>query len=236
MVYEASNLDGALSFLRSATSDHMDLIILDAALCNTRADAIEAVRREGGPARVVVIGHDISAIDDRLLAADGVLTFDITADTMIRSLSLVKNGERVVPRELMQAIAARSQSAREQSPSPPPSPPAPPPEPGPGRNPAPSPREVEILQRLLQGVPNRTIARELGITETTIKVHLKSLWRKIGVSNRTQAAVWALNNGYRADGVAPGSAGAGNVTQPAGDDGDGRNEGLLTGSRRGKSD
>jgi len=176
----------------------------------------------------VVIGHDINAIDDRLLAADGVLTFDITADTIIRSLSLVKKGERVVPRELMQAFAARSQGGREQvSRSAPLT--------GSGRSQAPSPREVEILQRLLQGVPNRTIAHELGITETTIKVHLKSLWGKIGVSNRTQAAVWALNNGYRADGASPGSAGAGDRTDEATKvAGGGRNEGSLTGHRRGK--
>ena len=56
-----------------------------------------------------------------------------------------------------------------------------------------SPKEVEILQCLEGGLPNKVIARNLNIAEATVKVHLKSLLRKINVGNRTQAAIWALN-------------------------------------------
>jgi DNA-binding NarL/FixJ family response regulator len=52
----------------------------------------------------------------------------------------------------------------------------------------------EILSHLLAGHSNKLIARELGITEATVKVHLKSVLRKIGADNRTQAAIWALAN------------------------------------------
>jgi hypothetical protein len=48
----------------------------------------------------------------------------------------------------------------------------------------------------LRGDSNKMIARELGITEATVKVHLKGLLRKIGAGNRTQAAIWAMNNGF----------------------------------------
>jgi DNA-binding CsgD family transcriptional regulator len=58
-----------------------------------------------------------------------------------------------------------------------------------------SPREAEILQILLDGSSNKMIARRLGISEATVKVHLKALMRKIGVTNRTQVALWALHNG-----------------------------------------
>jgi two-component system nitrate/nitrite response regulator NarL len=44
---------------------------------------------------------------------------------------------------------------------------------------------------LTQGEPNKVIARKLDITEATIKVHVKAILRKIGASNRTQAAMWA---------------------------------------------
>jgi DNA-binding CsgD family transcriptional regulator len=54
-----------------------------------------------------------------------------------------------------------------------------------------SPRETTILEHLLGGLSNKCIANRLGITETTVKVHLRSAYRKIGVSNRTQAAMWA---------------------------------------------
>ncbi len=63
------------------------------------------------------------------------------------------------------------------------------------RSVVPSSREWEILRCLSSGKSNKAIARELNIAETTVKVHIKSLLRKLSVSNRTQAAIWALNNG-----------------------------------------
>ena len=58
-----------------------------------------------------------------------------------------------------------------------------------------TPRESEILMHLVRGEANKAIARHLEITEATVKVHLKSLLRKISAANRTQAAIWAMNNG-----------------------------------------
>jgi two-component system nitrate/nitrite response regulator NarL len=58
-----------------------------------------------------------------------------------------------------------------------------------------SPRELQILRALVNGRSNKAIARELSISEATVKVHLKALLRKVRVNNRTQAAVWALNQG-----------------------------------------
>jgi two-component system nitrate/nitrite response regulator NarL len=59
-----------------------------------------------------------------------------------------------------------------------------------------SQREREILTRLAQGESNKQIARECNITESTVKVHLKAILRKIMVHNRTQAAIWAIGKGY----------------------------------------
>ena len=57
-----------------------------------------------------------------------------------------------------------------------------------------SPREDAILNLLGAGEPNKVIARKLNIAEATVKVHVKSVLRKIDVGNRTQAAVWAINH------------------------------------------
>lgn len=192
-IYEAANLVGALSCLRSIENDRASVVILDAELCNGGANSIISIKQASEQARVVILAYDINAISsDLALAADGVLTFDITADMMVRSLRLIRKGERVVPRDLMQVIAARSRKIDDR--------PAAPLRPSQVRGShAPSPREAEILQWLLRGHSNKTIARELGITETTVKVHLKSLLRKIDASNRTQAAMWALSNGYSAE-------------------------------------
>ena len=52
----------------------------------------------------------------------------------------------------------------------------------------------------MKGHANKVIARTCDITEATVKVHMKSILRKIRVDNRTQAAIWAMANGYAADG------------------------------------
>lgn len=57
-----------------------------------------------------------------------------------------------------------------------------------------SSREAEILQCLMQGAPNKVIARKLDVAEATVKVHIKAILRKIRVANRTQAAMWAVNH------------------------------------------
>jgi two-component system nitrate/nitrite response regulator NarL len=66
-----------------------------------------------------------------------------------------------------------------------------------------SEREEQILKDLVKGLSNKTIARKLDIAEATVKVHMKSVLRKIRVANRTQAAIWALENGYGVADVHP---------------------------------
>jgi two-component system nitrate/nitrite response regulator NarL len=62
-----------------------------------------------------------------------------------------------------------------------------------------SEREAQILDGLVKGHANKVIARTCDITEATVKVHMKAILRKIRVDNRTQAAIWAMSNGYAAD-------------------------------------
>jgi two-component system, NarL family, nitrate/nitrite response regulator NarL len=62
-----------------------------------------------------------------------------------------------------------------------------------------SEREEEILKGVVRGHSNKMIARTCGVTDATIKVHMKSILRKIRVANRTQAAIWALEQGYGVD-------------------------------------
>lgn len=65
-------------------------------------------------------------------------------------------------------------------------------------------RQQAVLLCLCQGDPNKVIGRKLGMTETTVKVHVREIMRKLGVCNRTQVAVAASRNGFdQADEVAP---------------------------------
>lgn len=60
-------------------------------------------------------------------------------------------------------------------------------------------REMLILRMLMQGASNKTIARNLVITESTVKVHMKAILRKLRLQNRTQAAIWARNHVNESD-------------------------------------
>lgn len=61
-----------------------------------------------------------------------------------------------------------------------------------------STQERQILRHLVEGCSNKLIARKVRIAEATVKVHVKAILRKLNATNRTQAAVWAINNKERA--------------------------------------
>jgi two-component system nitrate/nitrite response regulator NarL len=144
------------------------------------------VLREVFPtARIVVLADDLSVEALRAAmggGADGFLIKSVSPEALIQSLQLVLLGEKVFPTNLASMLLDLSSA------------------------PSPlnsirgmTPRENEILQALVTGASNKVIAYKLGITEATVKVHLKTLLRKIDVNNRTQAAIWAMNNGFTAD-------------------------------------
>ena len=56
-------------------------------------------------------------------------------------------------------------------------------------------REIEVLRLMVDGATNRDIAKDLKISYETIKEHVQHVLRKVGVTDRTQAAVWAVRNG-----------------------------------------
>ena len=66
-----------------------------------------------------------------------------------------------------------------------------------------SSREVAILERIVRGDSNKHVARFFNIAEPTVKAHVKAILRKLGATNRTQAAIWAVNHGILADADLP---------------------------------
>ena len=147
---------------------------------------LRALREMFPAARIVVLADDLSV--DVLRAAmgggaDGFLIKNVSPEALIQSLQLVMLGEKVFPTNLAAMLLDMTAVS--------------PPHSVRGL----SPREQEILQALVTGASNKMIANRLGIMEATVKVHLKTLLRKIDVNNRTQAAIWAMNNGFTADGA-----------------------------------
>ncbi len=69
-------------------------------------------------------------------------------------------------------------------------------------------REIQVLQLVVKGKTNAAIAKELSISEPTVRFHLRSLYDKIGVRSRTEAAIWAVEHGW----------GSGKQDEPIGSD------------------
>lgn len=115
--------------------------------------------------------------------AGGFLTKDITPAALLRSLQLVALGEKVFPTDLAELLANGVRERR-------------PPHVPLDNDCGLSEREIETVQCLLRGDSNKLIAKRFSITEATIKVHIKSVLRKIKASNRTQAAIWAHRHGF----------------------------------------
>jgi DNA-binding NarL/FixJ family response regulator len=146
-------------------------------------DWIEATRARDSKAKlVVIVGRLRFSVLVRAMqaGADGFLTEDISSLALVQSLELVIAGERVLPGVLGEFIAQQGLYPlfRERSP-----------------DMGLSPRESDILKRLAQGESNKVIANAFGISESTVKGCVKAILKKIAAQNRTQAAVWALNEG-----------------------------------------
>jgi len=182
---EADTLTGLTEALANAT-DSPELVVVDVDVLNSDVpSSVDAVRQHAGEARLVVLaGRDKASelLECFRAGVDGCLLKDIASPALLECFDVIRLGERVFPPELLTmvmdnqhpfsaAINDRSGYARL------------------------SEREREILACLVNGHSNKAIANNLRVTEATVKVHLKSILRKINVQNRTQAAIWALHNG-----------------------------------------
>jgi two-component system nitrate/nitrite response regulator NarL len=162
----------------------VDLLLLDLRDWHTE-DATELVREAGarGIKVVVLTANRSRAALERAMSwgADAYLLKDVSPETLQRSLQLVMLGQQIFPAALMMPVAAAEPKAA-------------------GPVDGLSPREKQILLCLIDGRSNKEIGRVLGISEATVKVHLKALLRKLNVHNRTQVAVWAKSNGIACQG------------------------------------
>jgi two-component system nitrate/nitrite response regulator NarL len=160
-----------------------DLIIMDFA---QGTDAVAVLKAAQPQARTIVFAEsaELAHLADMFSAgADGYLLKSITPSALIESLRLVALGEKVFPSMLTDFLGAMRANQTGTS------------ERVRVGDVALSQRELDIIRRLADGHSNKAIAKELSITEATVKVHLKTVLRKLGATNRTQVAIWAVQHG-----------------------------------------
>jgi two-component system nitrate/nitrite response regulator NarL len=143
--------------------------------------------------RVAVLADSLTRPQiDRMSASgvDGFLHHAISRDNLLRALHLVLDGMCVLPSlpsECDLALDSDSEwlDGRENADG----------EQSPANVECLSNRELRVLEGLAEGASNKVIARRLGITDSTVKVHVKSIFRKTKMNNRVQLALWASNRG-----------------------------------------
>jgi two-component system, NarL family, nitrate/nitrite response regulator NarL len=173
-----------------------DVILLDNHLPGVRGvDAIPALKEAAPQARILML--TVSENEDDLAAAlqagaDGYLLKTVESDHLCDAIFKVLDGESVVSLEMMTKLVSvvRNRSNGDSA--------AAPLDKQEQDNKALkllSPREREILALIARGDSNKHIARELDIAETTVKIHVQHILRKLDLSSRVQAAVYASSHG-----------------------------------------
>lgn len=180
---------GLLLYLIVHTGDNFDIAL----------EQIKCLRNRSPDARIAIVA-DRYRINELELAfragAHGYFVNISSCDRFIRSIELVMMGETIFPpaslsfmldanRSHVAEAAAGDLNGEEIAAED-------------AAAPLLSPREQVILRCITEGASNKSIARKMDITEATVKTHVKAILRKIRVKNRTQAAIWGIQNGSHA--------------------------------------
>lgn len=163
-----------------------DVVVMD--LQMPVLDGVEATRaivaeHLGAEVLVLTSFSDHARIDAAIEAgAVGYLLKDAEPEVLLDGIRAVARGESPLDPRAARRLLARAAGAAPQA--------------------APadadlSPREAEVLALVVEGLLNKQIAQRLGITERTVKAHLTSAYQRIGVADRTQAALWAARHELR---------------------------------------
>jgi DNA-binding NarL/FixJ family response regulator len=179
VVGQAGDGQGAVEAIRGLKPD---LVIMDIKM--PVMDGIEALRQiktTSPDVKVIMltVSEDEANLVDAIRAgADGYLLKHLNAKDFLEMVNGLERGEAALTRNLTARLLKHMSTL----------------EPGAERTLL-SERELEILKLVSEGKSNRLIAEHLLISENTVKYHLKNIMHKLGVTNRTEAVTWAMQNG-----------------------------------------
>ncbi|MBS1825146.1 MAG: response regulator transcription factor [Acidobacteria bacterium] len=152
-----------------------DVVIMDLRLPGMSGfDAIRAIRDSDETARIVVLSNYEGSEDvHRALEAGAVayLTKDASAEELVQAIESAMRGKRYLPPALARLLGQRHPADELTA------------------------RELEVVELLAQGMSNQDIGTTLGIAEKTVRIHMTHIFEKLGVNDRTQAVITAVQRG-----------------------------------------
>lgn len=180
VIGEASNGEQGVELAKQLDPD---LILLDLNMPGMNGlDTLDSMRQTSLSGRIVVFSvsnHEDDVVTALKRGADGYLLKDMEPEDLLTALQNAAAGKMVLSEALTPVLAA---SLRESRPS------------GDRDIQSLTPRERDIIKLIAEGLPNKMIARRLNITESTVKVHVKHLLKKMKLKSRVEAAVWVLQS------------------------------------------
>ena len=168
-----------------------DVVLLDMRMPEMDGIAVLRKLRSNGFKNPIVMlttsSDEADLVDSLRNGAQGYLLKDMDPDALVLALRDIMDGKTVVAPDLTAVLAKVIQGDEATAVKP-------------GPFSELTPREKEILSLLAEGQSNKVIARNLGISDGTVKLHVKAILRKLGVHSRVEAAVMAVEQGMRSTG------------------------------------
>jgi two-component system, NarL family, nitrate/nitrite response regulator NarL len=181
VIGEASDGQTALEM---AKENEPDLIVLDLNMQGMDGlDTLHAMRAANVTSRIIMLtvsDNDEDVIRAMTYGADGYLLKDMDPEQILERLKEAVNGTMVISEKLTHVLIGalrKGDNTRAQQLA------------------NLTSREHEILKLIAKGMSNKLIARELDISDGTVKVHVKHILKKLGLKSRVEAAVWMINQG-----------------------------------------
>jgi two-component system nitrate/nitrite response regulator NarL len=174
----------SLEGVKRAAALKPDVVLLDLHMPGISGkDSVKAFLEAAPESHIVMltVSEDAEDLIDSLRAgASGYLLKNIETETLLDSIRRAADGDSVVSAQMTGKLVRGLQAGS--------------PAPAVEKDPL-SPREREILKYLAKGASNKEIARALDLAESTVKIHVQHILRKLNLSSRVQAAVYAIEHG-----------------------------------------
>jgi len=169
-----ADVESGAEALEAFRRHHPDVVILDLRLPGMNGiEIIRVLREEFKQVRILIFSNYATGeeiFQAMKVGASGFVLKEMALDRLLEGIRTVHRGEQYMPSEIAARVGERMLAQL-------------------------SPREIEVIHLLAEGLSNKEIGAKLGVVEGTVKIHIASIFHKLGVSDRTHALIEAVRRG-----------------------------------------